>query len=102
MRIIQILWLLPLLILTFSGAKAQQNKTLKISGVVQNETGEPLANVSVYIKDKPGGGSSTQCDGKFSIQLEYGDKIAFSSVCYDPCEHLAIKSEENLFTVLTE
>lgn len=102
MRIIQILWLLPLLILTFSGAKAQQNKTLKISGVVQNETGEPLANVSVYIKDKPGGGSSTQGDGKFSIQLEYGDKIAFSSVGYDPGEHLAIKSEENLVIVLTE
>jgi len=100
MKIIQILCMLPLLWLTT--AFAQQTKEVTIAGTAVNENGEPLSSVSIYVKDKPTAGTSTDNDGKFSINAIYGDRIVFSYVGYEPVEHLAIETNINLTISFTQ
>ncbi|WP_086949233.1 TonB-dependent receptor [Sphingobacterium sp. JB170] len=104
MRIIQILCLLPLLCFTLTRAMAQETepKQVNLEGTITSDSGEPLANVTIYIKDKPDGGTSSSAEGKFSLHVTYGDKIVFNSVGYDPTEHLAVESVDNLTIVLSE
>ena len=53
----------------------------KATGVVLDETGEPLAGVSIIVKGKAGGVAS-DLDGKFAIAAEPGQVIQFSYVGY--------------------
>ena len=100
MRIIYILCLLPLCF-WLSATSAQQTKELTIAGTVVDETGEPLSAVSIYVKDKATAGTSTDANGAFSILVEYGDRLVFSYVGYEPVEHVAIESTSNLSIALT-
>src|SRR5690606_2028108 len=100
MRIIYVLCILPFLWLT--ATFAQQSTELTVSGTVVNENGEPLSNVSIYLKDKSAAGTSTDDNGKFSIQAVYGDRVVFSYVGYNPVEHLATESNNNLTISLSE
>ncbi|MBD1434193.1 TonB-dependent receptor [Sphingobacterium sp. DN00404] len=100
MKIIYVLCILPFLWLT--ATFAQQPKELTIGGTVVDENGEPLANVSIYLKDKSAAGTSTDNNGKFSIQAVYGDRIVFSYVGYNPVEHLSTESNNNLTISLSE
>ena len=102
MRIIHILCLLPLFCLTLTTALAQETRQVRITGTVTSEAGAPLPNVTIYIKDKPDAGTSTSNEGKFTLEVTYGDKMVFSSVGYDPAEHIAVESTENLKIVLPE
>ena len=56
-------------------------QTKKATGVVIDETGEPLAGVSIIVKGKSGGVAS-DLDGKFAIAAEPGQVITFSYVGY--------------------
>lgn len=60
-------------------------QTKKATGVVIDETGEPLAGVSIIVKGKSGGVASS-LDGKFAIAAEPGQVITFSYVGYKPAE----------------
>ncbi|MCY4781528.1 TonB-dependent receptor [Sphingobacterium sp. UT-1RO-CII-1] len=100
MRVIKILCFL--LCVCVSITYGQQGKKLTISGTVLDEVGGPLRNVSVYLKDKPSTGGSTDNQGKFNIEVTYGDKIVVSIVGYEPFEHLAIESVAGLRIQLTE
>lgn len=101
MKIIRILCLLSLSLL-FTTTYAQQANELTITGTVVDEVGEPLPGVSIYIKDKSVSGTSSDSDGKFSIQVEYGDKLVFSFIGYEPVEHVAIESTSDLTVPFTE
>ena len=57
----------------------------KASGVVVDETGEPMVGVSVIVKGKAGG-VNTDIDGKFSIAANPGQTILLSYVGYTPVE----------------
>src|SRR5699024_12276031 len=92
MKIIKILCILPLCLWLMIGF-AQQKEELTISGTVVNENGEPVANVSIYLKDKANIGTSSDEKGKFSIKADYGDKIAFTFVGYEPVEYLVVESQ---------
>ena len=46
---------------------AQAQQKFEISGIVQDETGQPVPGVSVYVKDKTGIGTNTDMDGKFVL-----------------------------------
>ncbi len=96
MKIIRFLCFLPLFFLHMA-AFAQQGEVLTISGTVVDEFGEPLPGVSVYVKDRPTAGTSTNVEGKFTIKVTYGDRLAFTFVGYDPLEHVSIESTDNLF-----
>jgi TonB-dependent starch-binding outer membrane protein SusC len=52
-----------------------------ISGVVRDANGNPLANISVTIKGT-NKGTSTDADGKFSIEAKENDIIIISSIGY--------------------
>jgi TonB-dependent receptor len=64
----------------FSFAQAQ---SLKLTGKVLNEKNEPLASVSVKIVG--GGGTTTDMEGRFSLNLTSGKKyeLEFSAIGYE-------------------
>ncbi len=88
--------------LIISTAFGQEIKQLNIAGTVVDPENNPLANVSIYIKDKANIGTSTDKDGKFNIKVEYGDKIVFSFVGYQILEHVAVEESSNLTINLLE
>lgn len=88
---------MAMLCLSYAMSNAQEPKQkLTIAGTVADEKGEPLGGVSIYVKDKPSGNTLSGNDGKFSIKVDYGDKVVFSYVGYQPVEHVAVKTETNL------
>ncbi len=101
MKFIQIMCILSLC-LVLNTTFAQQEKELTIAGTVVDKENKPIPSVSVYVKDKPSIGTSTNNEGKFTIKAVYGDKIIFSYVGFDPTEHLVIKSNNNLTISLAE
>lgn len=91
------------LCLSLTTLHAQETKQLlTIAGIVTDEKGEAIPAVSVYIKDKPTAGTSTNNEGKFSIQVAYGDKVAFSYVGFKNAEHVAVETRKNLTIVLKD
>ena len=75
---------------------AQAQQKFEISGIVQDETGQPVPGVSVYVKDKTGIGTNTDMDGKFVLKVDRGDKVQFSFIGYARHEYLALKTEKKL------
>lgn len=73
---------LVLSVLCVSLITASQAQTVKLTGKVFNEKNESLAGVSVQIIG--GGGTTTNIDGSFSLNLDPGKKyeIEFSAVGY--------------------
>lgn len=63
-------------------ADRQEAPANTVTGVVRNERGEPLANVSVVVKGSARG-VQTNDKGYFSIQLTETDTLEFSSVGYE-------------------
>ena len=101
MKFIQIMCILSLCF-SLNTTFAQQVKELTIEGTVLDKESKPIPSVSVYIKDKPAVGASTDGEGKFTIKAAYGDKVVFSYVGFTAVEHLAIKSTNNLSITLLE
>ena len=73
-----------------------QAQSFVLSGIVQDENGEPLIGVNVYVKDKPGVGTITNVDGHFTMQADRGDKLQFTFIGYSTVEYLALKADKNL------
>ncbi|MFC4721041.1 TonB-dependent receptor domain-containing protein [Geojedonia litorea] len=67
----------------------------QISGVVLDDTSQPLPGVSVIIKGTTTG-ASTDFDGKYTINAQIGDVLVFSYVGYDSQE---IKVSSNVLNV---
>ncbi len=88
--------------LSLTTAFAQEVKELVIAGSVVDGQGKAIPNASIYIKDRPANGTSTDVTGKFNIKAIYGDKVVFSLVGHQAVEHLAIASESNLTITLSE
>lgn len=87
----------------FTTAYAQEKaRELTIVGTVVGEEEEPLANVSIYVRDKVGSGTSTDSDGKFTMTVNYGDRLVFSFVGYESEEYVVLESNSNFVMQLTE
>ena len=102
MKFIHILYLLSLSLLLTTRTFAQDVKELNISGKVIDKDNEPLLGVSIYIKNQPSIGTATNIDGKFSIKVNYGDKVVFTYLGYDPTEYIAVESKKDLIITLDE
>lgn len=87
-----------LLLLVCGSIFAQKDATFTIQGVVLDPAlnNEPLIGVSIYLKDRPGVGTTTDIDGKFSIKASRGDILIFSYLGYENYEQLVTKEEKNL------
>lgn len=102
-RIIYILCFLSLCLSIATTTFAQQSKELTVSGtVIDGKFNETLPGVSIYIKDKPSKGTATNSSGKFTIKVEYGDKIVFNYVGFETLEYVAIESKTDLTISLSE
>lgn len=96
MKIIHFLCILPLCLWLSVSFAQQTQEELTIAGSVVSDKGEPIANVSIYIKDKPTGATSTGNKGEFSIKAVYGDRLIFTYVGYESVEHLAVQPTTDL------
>lgn len=99
----KILVIIQLTLLFVSGITAQTQSTFTMEGVVVDPAfnNEPLIGVSLYLKNTPGVGSTTDIDGKFSIKAKRGDIIIFSYLGYENFEYLVTKEEKNLSIALS-
>lgn len=84
----------------YSVLSSAQTEEVVISGTVFDETNISVPGAKVFRKDRPGVGTATDIDGKFSLKANKGDMIIFSSIGYENQEYLAIKSESNLIIKL--
>jgi TonB-linked SusC/RagA family outer membrane protein len=73
-----------------------QAQTFVIEGRVLDETGEPLSEATVYLKDRTGVGTSTSAEGKFGIKAARGDVIVISFVGYENIEFLVTEEKKDL------
>lgn len=82
------------LVLFTVSARAQQ--TITLSGTVLDETGQTLPGASVYLKDKPGIGTITDENGKFSIKASRGNTAVFSFIGYKDVEYVVTREESDV------
>ncbi|CAL67477.1 TonB-dependent receptor [Christiangramia forsetii] len=87
------------LILSFFLCLVAQSQTRTISGVVLDENSQPLGGVTVAIKDT-NKGTSTDFDGIYSLEAEFGQTLVFTFVGFDARE-VFIDSEEINVTMVS-
>ncbi|MDR3245953.1 MAG: TonB-dependent receptor [Prevotellaceae bacterium] len=72
---------------------AQERVSFTLTGVVNDELGEPMSEAALYLKDRVGIGTVSDADGKFSIKVNVGDILVASFVGYQKKEFMIIKEE---------
>ncbi|TCS86294.1 TonB-linked SusC/RagA family outer membrane protein [Anseongella ginsenosidimutans] len=93
--------ILALLLLLYTPLFSQQQETkLIISGTVLDNSNQPIPGASVYVQGKVGVGTSSDEEGKFSIQVVYGDRLIFSFVGFSSEEYVAIEDQSDLTITL--
>ena len=90
--------IIQILMLCTCTALYAQKKSVTVAGTVLDPAmqNEPLIGVNVYVKDKPGVGTSTDIDGKFQIKAEIGDVLIFSYLGYENYEYPVKKNESTV------
>ena len=78
-----------------------QNKTIKVSGTVTDEQNQPLIGVNVTIQGVTGFGTTTDVDGKYTIEMEPYNRLVFSYLGFVEQEVL-IKEQTKQNVVLKE
>ena len=95
--------LIPIILLSFCMVAMGQRtgREFTVTGVVLDDMGESLPGASIYLKDKPGVGTITDVDGKFSIKVAAKDVIVVSYIGYENVEHYVAKQEDNLVITMS-
>ena len=75
--------------------QAAKSNELTVSGIV-SDNDEPLIGVAISILDKPGMGTVTDVDGKFTIKAERGDKLVFSYTGFKKREYVVMGNQSDL------
>lgn len=78
------------------------NRNLEVSGTVVDVTNTPLPGVSIFIKDVPGVGTTTDPDGKFKLKVGYRETVIFQMIGMTPVEFFVEKSQDDLEIVLQD
>ena len=95
----KILSVLILMLAICTSAFAQ--KTIKVSGTVTDEQNQPLIGVNVTIQGVTGFGTTTDVDGKYTIEMEPYNRLVFSYIGFIEQEVL-IKEQTKQNVVLKE
>lgn len=93
------LYIIQILLLCCLGIMAQKaGKSLTISGVVVDKSfnNEPIIGANIFLKDRAGVGTTTDLDGRFTIQASKGDVLIVNFIGYDKVEHFVTESNKNL------
>lgn len=86
------IYIIQFLLLCCIGIMAQNtDKSFTVSGTVVDPAynNEPMIGVNVHLKDRPGVGTTTDVDGRFTIKASKGDVLLFDYVGYDRTEYVA-------------
>jgi TonB-linked SusC/RagA family outer membrane protein len=70
----------------FQNTFAQQSDMIQVSGTVIDENKEPMIGVSIFVKDQPGLGVTTDVNGNFKIRVKKNSTLVFSYVGYKKLE----------------
>ncbi len=62
---------------------------VKVTGTVFDETNEAAIGATVFQKNKPGNGTSTDADGKFSLNVPNGSHVVVRYIGYEDYEFVA-------------
>ncbi len=85
------IYIVVIFLLCAVGVKAQKQagtqNTFAISGVVLDETNYTVPGASVYLKDRPGVGTITDADGRFTLKgARIDDVLTITFIGYDKLE----------------
>ena len=78
-------YILLLLLCITTNVFAQQDK-IQVSGTVTDENNEAMIGVSVFVKDEPGLGITTDINGKYTLQVRRNATLVFSYLGYEKQE----------------
>ena len=81
MKIKQILYLMSFCLLLSATTFAQQVQEFTISGTVVDKDKLSMPGVSVYIKDKPSKGTTTDNDGNFKLKVVFLYRLQAVGAC---------------------
>ncbi|MDR1172505.1 MAG: SusC/RagA family TonB-linked outer membrane protein, partial [Bacteroidales bacterium] len=97
------IWIIFLLaVCTVASVRSQQEQEqFTVSGTVSDETGF-LPGVTIYAKNQPGVGTTTDVNGKFSLKVFKGNTVVFSFIGYEEVQHFADRSVSDLKIVMKE
>ena len=85
--------LLVVMLFLFSMAiNGQTVRNITIKGIVYDNFDDPLPGVSIYIKNSPGVGTTSDVDGNFTIKAAKNEIIVFQMVGMDIVEYHADKN----------
>lgn len=101
----KILLLLVLIMAILPITSNGQNKAKKqytVSGVVVDEAGESMPGTSVFVKNMPGVGTTTDLEGKFRIKVDANATLVIQTIGMKPVEMLINKDMDKLRIVLKE
>jgi hypothetical protein len=101
-RLIYAMLLLVALLPLATYGQSPINRNLTIAGVVMDEADHPLPGVSIYIKNAPGVGTTTNVDGKFTLRVARDETVVFQMVGMTLVEKRIEKSSDELEIVLKE
>ncbi len=73
----------------------QNNSNKFITGIVLDETGQPIVGASINLNNKNKSGTVTDLNGRFVLQKTDGDKILASYIGYNS-KSVVVKSDSNI------
>ena len=79
------LYIIQILLLCCLGVMAQKaGKSLTISGIVVDKSSdkEPIIGAYIFLKDRPGVGTTTDLDGRVKVQAHKGDVLFVNVIGY--------------------
>lgn len=96
MRRIYIIQFLLLCCLSIMAQKG--GKSITVSGMVVDPSynNEAIIGANVHLKDRPGVGTTTDVNGRFSIQTNKGDVLLFDYIGYDRQEYVVVEEKKDL------
>ncbi len=71
---------------SFAHSYTFAQEKLTVNGIVTDEEGKPIVGVSVKVKGKSLKGTSTDLNGRYSLEITKGETIVFSMVSYQTLE----------------
>ncbi|MDR1557764.1 MAG: SusC/RagA family TonB-linked outer membrane protein [Tannerellaceae bacterium] len=78
----------------------QQEERIRVSGIVKDQSGEPLIGVNIKVKNVVAG-TITDADGRFTLSVKRGDLLEFSYIGYAQTS-VTVVNDKELTIVLEE
>ena len=92
---------LLLLILAIFCSSVLFAQTYEVSGTVIDEAGEAAVGAGVFVKGDASRGTTTDLDGRFSVQAHPGEVLVFSYIGYDDVEYPVSIAQRNLLITMS-